>query len=84
MTANVTVSQSIGWARPPLTRMTAFFLACCKTKRSSSAIHAASWASAGRLLGIVERDMSHARGLKLFAFGGTLGRGVSSENSPGW
>ena len=49
MKRSVTASQSIGLARPPLTRSAAFFLACCSTKRSSSATHASSAALVDRL-----------------------------------
>jgi hypothetical protein len=52
---SVTASQSMGFARPPLTRSAAFFFACASTKRSSSATHASSAAFvlfAGRLAGL--------------------------------
>src|SRR5690242_11931345 len=49
MKRSVTASQSMGLARPPLTRRAAFFFACCSTKRSSSATHASSAALLDRL-----------------------------------
>ena len=45
---SVTASQSMGLARPPLTRSAAFFFACCSTKRSSSATQASSAAFVDR------------------------------------
>lgn len=55
---SVTASQSMGLARPPLTRSAAFFFDCASTNLSSSATHASSAAfvllalGAGRFAGL--------------------------------
>lgn len=61
MIPSMAANQSMGRALPPFIRIAAFFFACCKTNRSSSATQASSCVSAARLLGIEDRGCCRSR-----------------------